>query len=56
MLIGPMPNVDILTLVVAVAVSLPPDTLASTAHVTGAGVFFTVNWLSMREVIRRGRR
>ena len=45
MLIGPMPNVDIFTLVVAVAVSLPPVRFASTAHVAGAGVFFTVSWL-----------
>ena len=35
MLIGPMPNVDILTLVVAVAVSLPSSTLATTFQVTG---------------------
>ena len=46
MLIGPMPNVDIFTFAVAVAVSLPPATVASTtSHVTGAGVFFTVSWL-----------
>ena len=45
MLIGPMPNVDIFTLAVAVAVSLPSASVASTSHVTGAGVFFTVSWL-----------
>ena len=46
MLIGPMPKVDIFTLVVAVAVSLPLFTVASTSQVTGAGVFFTVSWPS----------
>ena len=47
MLIGPMPNVDIFTFAVAVAVSLPPATLASTFHVTAAGVCFTVSWLDI---------
>src|SRR5258708_24060396 len=42
-LIGPIPNVDIFTLAVAVAVSFPPATVASTFHVAGAGVRFTVS-------------
>jgi hypothetical protein len=45
MLIGPMPNVDIFTFAVAVAVNLPSATEASTFHVTAAGTFFTVSWL-----------
>ena len=43
--IGPIPKVDIFTWAVAVAVSLPPATLASTFQVTAAGVCFTVSWL-----------
>ena len=45
MLIGPMPNVDIFTLVLAVASSRPSWTTASTFQVTAAGVSRTVSWL-----------